>query len=189
MEIFREHYLAHERPYELVSYVHSSGTEDRLAVRLLVDGEEQEIEGVGNGPIAALVDAFQRSFGITIRIRDYHEHAMSADTNADRGRLRRGRRRRRDALGRRAPLEHRDGVAAGGDQRRQPGAGGAGGARSRDGGVRRRLGNAGQAGVAIASMNRFSIPAAGVWRASTSDIPSPLKRPSASQRSGSRLTA
>lgn len=82
MDIFREHYLAHERPYELISYVHSSGTEDRLAVRLLVEGEEQEIEGVGNGPIAALVDAFQRSFGRTIRIRDYHEHAMSADTNA-----------------------------------------------------------------------------------------------------------
>ena len=82
MEIFREHYLSHERPYELVSYVHSSGTEDRLAVRLLVDGEEQEIEGVGNGPIAALVDAFQRSFGSAIRIRDYHEHAMSADTDA-----------------------------------------------------------------------------------------------------------
>ena len=51
-------------------------------MRLLVDGEEQEVEGVGNGPIAALVDAFERSFGITIRIRDYHEHAMSADANA-----------------------------------------------------------------------------------------------------------
>ena len=82
MEIFREHYLAHERPYELVSYVHSSGTEDLLTVRLLVDGEEQEVEGAGNGPIAALVDAFERSFGITIRIRDYHEHAMSAETDA-----------------------------------------------------------------------------------------------------------
>jgi 2-isopropylmalate synthase len=82
MEIFRTHYLAHERPYELVSYVHSSGSEDTLSLRLLVDGKEQEIDGVGNGPIAALVDAFERSFGVTIRIRDYHEHAMSADTNA-----------------------------------------------------------------------------------------------------------
>ena len=82
LEIFGEHYLAHERPYELVSYVHSSGSEDRLALRLLVDGEEQDVEGVGNGPIAALADAFKRSFGITIRIRDYHEHAMSDDTNA-----------------------------------------------------------------------------------------------------------
>ena len=84
IEIFREHYLDHERPYELVSYVHSSGADDRLALRLLVDGEErEEIEGVGNGPIAALVDAFEREFGITIRIRDYHEHAMAADTNAN----------------------------------------------------------------------------------------------------------
>ena len=82
LEVFREHYLTHERPYELVSYVHSSGADDRLALRLLVDGEEQEVEGVGNGPIAALVDAFERSFGLTIRVRDYHEHAMSADTNA-----------------------------------------------------------------------------------------------------------
>ncbi len=83
MEIFRANYLAHERPYELVSYVHSSGTEDTLSLRLLVVGREQEIEGVGNGPIAALVDALERSFGMTIRIRDYHEHAMAADTNAN----------------------------------------------------------------------------------------------------------
>jgi 2-isopropylmalate synthase len=83
MEIFREHYLDVERPYELVSYVHSSGDEDQLALRLLVDDEEQEVEGVGNGPIAALADAFEHSFGITIRIRDYHEHAMGDGTNAN----------------------------------------------------------------------------------------------------------
>ena len=59
-----------------------AATDDRLALRLLVDGEEQEVEGVGNGPIAALVDAFERSFGITIRVRDYHEHAMSAEPTA-----------------------------------------------------------------------------------------------------------
>jgi 2-isopropylmalate synthase len=82
MEIFREHYLAYERPYELVSYVHSSGAVDQLALRLLVDGEAQDVEGEGNGPIAALVDAFERSFGIAIGIRDYHEHAMSAATDA-----------------------------------------------------------------------------------------------------------
>jgi 2-isopropylmalate synthase len=83
MEIFREHYLDVERPYELVSYVHSSGDGDQLALRLLVDDEEQEVEGVGNGPIAALADAFEHSFGITIRIRDYHEHAMGDGTNAN----------------------------------------------------------------------------------------------------------
>ena len=38
--------------------------------------------GVGNGPIAALVDAFARRFGIAIRLRDYHEHAMAASADA-----------------------------------------------------------------------------------------------------------
>jgi 2-isopropylmalate synthase len=82
IEIFKENYLAYIRPYELVSYVHSSGERDRLTVVLLVDGEKQEIEGAGNGPIAALVDAFDRAFQTTIKIRDYHEHAMAADTDA-----------------------------------------------------------------------------------------------------------
>ena len=39
-------------------------------------------QGVGNGPIAALVEAFERQFGIAIRIREYHEHAMAASADA-----------------------------------------------------------------------------------------------------------
>ena len=38
--------------------------------------------GVGNGPIAALVDAFDKQFGIQIKIRDFHEHAMAASADA-----------------------------------------------------------------------------------------------------------
>ena len=79
---FHEHYLAHTRPYAIQSYTHSSADEDRIVAQVTVDGEAQEIEGVGNGPIAALVDAFERSFGITIQLRDYHEHAMSAAADA-----------------------------------------------------------------------------------------------------------
>jgi 2-isopropylmalate synthase len=82
MGAFRENYLDHVRPYELVSYTHTGAEEDHIAARLRVDGEEVEIEGVGNGPIAALVDAFAREFGIAIRIRDYHEHAMAASADA-----------------------------------------------------------------------------------------------------------
>jgi 2-isopropylmalate synthase len=80
--VFQEHYLAHVRPYELVSYMHSANGEERLVARLLVDAEEQEVEGTGNGPIDALVDAFQREFGITIAIREYHEHAMAKSADA-----------------------------------------------------------------------------------------------------------
>ncbi len=79
---FHEHYLAHGAPYELGAYTHSSATDDSIVAELSVDGVPQEVTGAGNGPIDALVDAFERSFGITIRIRDYHEHAMAAAANA-----------------------------------------------------------------------------------------------------------
>jgi 2-isopropylmalate synthase len=79
---FHEHYLSHTRPYELVSYAHWSAEEDRIVASLLVDGEAREVTGVGNGPIASLVDAFEKHFGVTVRIRDFHEHAMAASADA-----------------------------------------------------------------------------------------------------------
>jgi 2-isopropylmalate synthase len=79
---FHEHYLAHTRPYEIVSYVHWSAEDDRIVAQITIDGEPQEVTGVGNGPIAALVDAFEHRFGVSIKIRDYHEHAMAASADA-----------------------------------------------------------------------------------------------------------
>jgi 2-isopropylmalate synthase len=80
---FRESYLDVTRPYELVSYTHSAGEdEDRLVARMRVDGEETELEGVGNGPIAALVHALEERLGIEIDVREYHEHAMSKGEDA-----------------------------------------------------------------------------------------------------------
>ncbi len=79
---FHEHYLAYTRPYAIESYTHSSADEDCIVAKVSVDGELQEVQGVGNGPIAALVDAFDKSFGVAIRLRDYHEHAMAAAADA-----------------------------------------------------------------------------------------------------------
>ena len=80
---FTEHYLDHTQPYELLAYTHSSEEDfDQIAARIRVDGEERVIEGEGNGPLAALVDAFAKSFGVTISIRDYHEHAMAGGADA-----------------------------------------------------------------------------------------------------------
>ena len=48
-----------------------------------VDGEEVEIEGEGNGPIAALVHALEERLRASqIDVRDYHEHAMSKGEDA-----------------------------------------------------------------------------------------------------------
>ncbi len=45
-------------------------------------GAERHIEGVGNGPIAAFVDALKRDCGITLTVLDYHENAVGAGADA-----------------------------------------------------------------------------------------------------------
>jgi len=46
------------------------------------DGVERRIEGVGNGPIAAFVDALQQGCGIALTVLDYHENAVGAGADA-----------------------------------------------------------------------------------------------------------
>jgi 2-isopropylmalate synthase len=83
MDAFRSAYLDHTAPYELVAYTNSSDEDsDQIAARVRVNGEETLVEGVGNGPLAALVDAFAKAFGVRISIREYHEHAMAASADA-----------------------------------------------------------------------------------------------------------
>jgi 2-isopropylmalate synthase len=82
LEAFHEHYLAYVGPYKLESYTHSSAELDQIVAQLVCDGEAQEVSGSGNGPIAALVDAFEQNFELAIQIRNYHEHAMAAAADA-----------------------------------------------------------------------------------------------------------
>jgi 2-isopropylmalate synthase len=83
LDAFDEHYLGVSAPYELVSYTHESGAAgDRLVARMRVDGEDVEVVGEGNGPIAALVHGIEHRFGLDVDVRDYHEHAMSKGEDA-----------------------------------------------------------------------------------------------------------
>jgi 2-isopropylmalate synthase len=54
----------------------------RIAATIIVNGEERQIEGVGNGPIAAFVDALQRECDIELTVIDYREHAIGAGADA-----------------------------------------------------------------------------------------------------------
>ena len=56
--------------------------ERRIAATVEVDGQERQIEGVGNGPIAAFVDALKRECGVALTVLDYHEDAVSAGADA-----------------------------------------------------------------------------------------------------------
>ncbi len=80
---FQAHYLDHAAPFELIGHsLSSEGGTDRIAARLLVDGDERIVEGEGNGPIDALVTALSRELDAEVHVLDYHEHAMSRGEDA-----------------------------------------------------------------------------------------------------------
>ncbi len=56
--------------------------ERRIVATIEADGTERRIEGVGNGPIAAFVDALERDCGIALTVLDYHENAVGAGADA-----------------------------------------------------------------------------------------------------------
>ncbi|GGO78867.1 2-isopropylmalate synthase [Nocardioides deserti] len=88
-EVFRAEYLDREAPLKLNS-VHTSsaaGEKDQLTVNVYVDGQMRTLEGSGNGPIAAFVDAINglevaEERGWDVRVLDYAEHALSAGGDA-----------------------------------------------------------------------------------------------------------
>ncbi|TAL01098.1 MAG: 2-isopropylmalate synthase [Rhodospirillaceae bacterium] len=54
----------------------------RIEATLMVEGAERTIAGEGNGPIAALVDAINREYGVAIEIVDFREHALTSGASA-----------------------------------------------------------------------------------------------------------
>jgi 2-isopropylmalate synthase len=87
---FQDEYLTRDAPLRLNS-VHTSsaaGEKDQLAVNVYVDGELHELQGTGNGPIAAFVDAINGlgelnpAWDWDVRVLDYNEHALSSGGDA-----------------------------------------------------------------------------------------------------------
>ena len=84
--LFDERYLSANSPYELIEHwsvpdTHASELR-RLTATVKRDGEEATINGKGNGPIAAFVDAVRRDRGLKVRVLDYHEHATGHGADA-----------------------------------------------------------------------------------------------------------
>jgi len=81
-QLFSDNYLSVAEPYELLSYRHeASDAGDRIAATLRFEGKEFDVEGSGNGPIAALTHALG-SLGIELGVLDYHEHALGGGEDA-----------------------------------------------------------------------------------------------------------
>jgi 2-isopropylmalate synthase len=86
-DIFSDEYLS-PGAVSLVKVASASeeGTE-RITATVQVHGVEHEITGVGNGPIAAFCDALSEvdlGFGgISVRVLDYNEHALTSGRDAE----------------------------------------------------------------------------------------------------------
>ena len=63
------------------SLISEQGGVDKISATMLDRGTEVVVEGTGNGPIAAFIDALS-TLGVDVRVLDYAEHALSAGGDA-----------------------------------------------------------------------------------------------------------
>lgn len=87
-KVFEETYLNSTRPLTYVahksSYDSNVSEECEVEATVMVDGEQQIISAIGNGPLSAFKHALAKECGIDCVLVDYNEHAIgsSADANA-----------------------------------------------------------------------------------------------------------
>ncbi len=86
-DIFQDEYLPNpQKPwgrFSLNSVTQDSAVDGDTTLNAMIKdlGNEVSLRGVGNGPIAAFVEALA-SHGVRVRVLDYQEHAMSAGGDA-----------------------------------------------------------------------------------------------------------
>lgn len=84
VSLFEQSYLEIDAPYQYMSsHVMDDETSD-VVTRIVVQHNAQRIElgGHGNGPLDAAAEALGEHLGQTVTVADYHEHGMSAGSDA-----------------------------------------------------------------------------------------------------------
>src|SRR5699024_7667095 len=74
-------YLQPTTPLELVKQHVRTNGEYELTATIRLDGDQQDVVGRGNGPIAAFFDALA-TVGYDLRLMDYSEHTLTPGDDA-----------------------------------------------------------------------------------------------------------
>ncbi|GAB2479246.1 2-isopropylmalate synthase [Jatrophihabitans fulvus] len=87
-QIFSGEYLRADGPVALLDRQSSTdGGTERLTAKVSVSGREYEISGIGNGPVSAFCDALSDVDlgygGLSVRVLDYAEHALTSGKDAE----------------------------------------------------------------------------------------------------------
>lgn len=83
--LFRFSYGLVEQPrLQLLSYQTESHSVEAysFSARVLFEGQQQRLLGVGNGLLSSAVDALRQSFGLNLAIEDYHEHTLGHQSHS-----------------------------------------------------------------------------------------------------------
>ncbi len=82
-DAFARSYLPDDAGIRLISSEVSSGEKGTSVVaQVLVDGQHRTLSGQGNGPVDAIVHGIRSELGIEFSVDDYHEHALTAGSEA-----------------------------------------------------------------------------------------------------------
>jgi 2-isopropylmalate synthase len=85
-DLFQKEYLDARSPYEFVEHwsMPDTGANEmrRMTATIRENGVERTINGKGNGPIAAFIDAMGKACGVSLKVVDYHEHAIGHGADA-----------------------------------------------------------------------------------------------------------
>jgi 2-isopropylmalate synthase len=82
-DVFTSTYTPENPPLQLLSTeVAADSSSTRIFAQLLVDGQHVTVKGEGNGPIDALMSALRHDLAIDFAVKDYHEHALTAGSEA-----------------------------------------------------------------------------------------------------------
>jgi len=83
--LFEREYLGATQPYGYLAHhlvEDSTQAEVSLVTEISVGGEPRRLDGKGNGPIDAFVSALSAVSGQKLSVADYHEHAVTAGSDA-----------------------------------------------------------------------------------------------------------
>jgi 2-isopropylmalate synthase len=80
----RVYHLNTPQHFQLLDYEESKAADGTrlFAGKIAVDEHEQSVSGRGNGLISSVVATIADSFGVTLEVKDYTEHAMTAGSDA-----------------------------------------------------------------------------------------------------------
>ncbi|MFY9179095.1 MAG: 2-isopropylmalate synthase [Venatoribacter sp.] len=83
-QVFNREFVNINAPFSLVSY-QLDKTDDNHKIKLIIEqqGQQQSLEGQGNGAISAFANAMQQVSGLEVQIVQFDEQTLGEDSHAD----------------------------------------------------------------------------------------------------------